>query len=436
MGPQLLGVKVGGVERNSSPMKSNRLLIPILLSSLIVQVASCQSDERTKGWNNDLDFYIAAVKRDHYVYRSKELPESFRTLALDLRNKISVYSDQRMLMEFERLAAQLGDGHTYILPWAAERVASQSLPVRFYLFSDGLFIIDALEPYKNLIGSRVDFFGAVSAKDAMTRIGDYVSRDNEMGIQWIGPVFLMLRGAWEVLGAQGTDAELKITDKSGTSRSVKLPFGPVPRMRGLPKLIASNISINPQPMYLTRVQSNYWITSLPAPVKTLYVQFNQVWDDPTESLAAFSKRLGDSLRKVKPLHLIIDVRHNNGGNAMLLDPLLTEMKTFRDIPGTRTTIITGRNTFSACQIFISRADALVHPVFAGERSSSKPNFVGEEHEVVLPYSGARGSISNRYHESIPGDNRQWIEPSMPVALTSADYFANRDPVLEAVIGDQ
>jgi len=414
-------------------MKPKRWLIPILLSALVVPAASCQSDERTTGWNHDLDFYIEAVKRDHYVYRSRELPASFNALASDLRKNISVYSDQRMLMEFERLAAQLGDGHTYILPWAAERVASQSLPVRFYLFSDGLFIIDAVEPYKNLIGSRVDFLGAVSAKDAMTRIGGYVSRDNEVGILWIGPVFLMLRGAWEALGVQGADAELKITDKSGTSRSVKLPFGPVPRMRGLPKLFASTISSNPAPLYLTRVQSNYWITSIPASVKTLYVQFNQVWDDPTESLTAFSKRFSDSLRNIKPVHLIVDVRHNNGGNAMLLDPLLAAMKAFRDIPGTRITIVTGRNTFSACQIFISRADALVHPVFAGERSSSKPNFVGEEYEVVLPYSGARGSISNRYHESIAGDNRQWIEPSLPVSLTSVDYFANRDPVLEAVI---
>jgi hypothetical protein len=30
------------------------------------------------------------------------------------------------------------------------------------------------------------------------------------------------------------------------------------------------------------------------------------------------------------------------------------------------------------------------------------------------------------------DRRVWIAPDVPMALTSADYLAGRDPVLEAV----
>jgi hypothetical protein len=53
--------------------------------------------------------------------------------------------------------------------------------------------------------------------------------------------------------------------------------------------------------------------------------------------------------------------------------------------------------------------------------------------VALPWSGLNVSISNRYHESIPGDTREWNEPEIPVELASRDYFANRDPVLDAVL---
>jgi hypothetical protein len=52
---------------------------------------------------------------------------------------------------------------------------------------------------------------------------------------------------------------------------------------------------------------------------------------------------------------------------------------------------------------------------------------------VLPWSGAMGSISNRYHENAPGDARAWIEPDVALELTSADYFANRDPLLARVL---
>ena len=61
-------------------------------------------------------------------------------------------------------------------------------------------------------------------------------------------------------------------------------------------------------------------------------------------------------------------------------------------------------------------------------------FVGEENPVQLPYSGAIASVSNRYHESIAGDTRPWIEPHPKIFLSSTDYFANRDPVLEAILG--
>jgi hypothetical protein len=60
--------------------------------------------------------------------------------------------------------------------------------------------------------------------------------------------------------------------------------------------------------------------------------------------------------------------------------------------------------------------------------------VGEQNPVELPWSGVIVNISNRRHEIIPGDTRQWIEPELKVEMSSEDYFANRDPVWEAVLG--
>jgi hypothetical protein len=98
-------------------------------------------------------------------------------------------------------------------------------------------------------------------------------------------------------------------------------------------------------------------------------------------------------------------------------------------------VLMGRNTFSAAQVFLAQMDRDTHAIFAGEPSSSRPNFVGEETPVQLPWSGAIGSISDRYHETIPGDKREWIEPEIKLVLSSADYFANRDPLLEKVLAD-
>ena len=184
-------------------------------------------------------------------------------------------------------------------------------------------------------------------------------------------------------------------------------------------------------MYLSNVSDNFWFKHLPEH-NTMYFQWNQVPNKENETIAAFAARLENELNRLKPSLLIIDVRHNNGGNGYLTTAVVNMMKNFES-QGGRNVIITGRNTFSATQIFIGRAAHATKAVFAGEPSSSKPNFVGEENEVVLPYSGARGSISNRYHEQIPGDTREWIEPEVKVRLSSRDYFGNHDPVLAAVL---
>jgi len=43
------------------------------------------------------------------------------------------------------------------------------------------------------------------------------------------------------------------------------------------------------------------------------------------------------------------------------------------------------------------------------------------------------TISTRYHQTDDQDQRTWIAPKIPVQLSSEDYFANRDPVLDAVL---
>ena len=75
--------------------------------------------DRVAGWNSDLAFWMDQLKKQHYVYKSHPLPPALLNAAQDLSRNIPRYSDERMLFEFQRLAAFIGDGHTYVLPLAA-----------------------------------------------------------------------------------------------------------------------------------------------------------------------------------------------------------------------------------------------------------------------------------------------------------------------------
>jgi hypothetical protein len=76
---------------------------------------------------------------------------------------------------------------------------------------------------------------------------------------------------------------------------------------------------------------------------------------------------------------------------------------------------------------------LTHAVFAGEPSASSPNFIGEDAAVTLPFSKVMVSISTRYHQGNSSNPWAFIAPTIPAELSSKDFFANRDPILEAVI---
>lgn len=394
-----------------------------------------QQEERIKGWSSDIDTMLSLMRTQHYVYRSKPLPPQLLTDAKNLKTKIDQYSDERMLGELERLMFYMHDGHSYILP-VARNVNSYYLPVQFYIFSDGVYIIDANEPYKGLIGCKVETINGIAVNKLIDDMNSYIHHDNKYTIIWFAPSVLRFRGIYEQYGlkAGAANAEMLLTDKNKKSITQAVSFIPATDFSGIPKLIPSQIAGNiPPPLYLTKVPDNYWFTTLQEK-QTLYFQFNQVMDKDDETLAAFALKLDSALQIIKPKLFIIDVRHNNGGNAGLLPPLVDAIKKFEhQNANSKIVIITGRNTFSAAQIFIALINKETHALFAGEPSSSSPNFVGEGNYITLPYSGAMGSISNKYHETIPGDKRKWIEPNYPVSLSSTEYFKNADPVLELIL---
>jgi hypothetical protein len=63
-----------------------------------------------------------------------------------------------------------------------------------------------------------------------------------------------------------------------------------------------------------------------------------------------------------------------------------------------------------------------------------PNLYGDARRIDLPYGRQALYMATRYWErSTPDDQRITIEPTIQVSLSSDDYFAGRDPVLNAIL---
>lgn len=404
----------------------------LLLAGLVASPA--QDAARVAGWRADLAWLAAEAARVHAGPSRPAQSPAFRDAVHRLAERVPSRTDEELVVEIQRLMAMLGDGHSvgYLLPTA--RAPLSMLPVDLYWFADGVYVVGGVGDGARHIGSRVLALEGQEVEAVLRRLESYISRDNAMGIRTFGPFYLTVPAFLRAVGVTGAGGRVTLTlrDRRGRTFDVGMAAGPL--RRPWRKLAPPSEAPRPPPLYLTRLDAPFWLRGMPE-LGAVYVQFNQVANAPGESLARFAERMRDSAAASRALSLIVDVRRNNGGNNMLLQPLIDELVRFeRGDRGRRVFVLTSRTTFSAAQNFINRLEQAADPIFAGEPSMSSPNFTGEDNEVVLPFSGVRVSISNRHwQDSDPADQRAWIEPQLPVALTAAAYFANADPVLDAVL---
>jgi tetratricopeptide (TPR) repeat protein len=382
---------------------------------------------REERWNYDLDFLVAEIRRLHYSYRTNPLPRGFEDDVRLLRQGLPQLSDAAMRPEIQRLLARLGDGHTGL-----QGPPPRQIPLTFYDFSDGMFVIDAVEECR-CIGDRVVALGSTPIQTAVQKIAPFLSVDNAMGVRLKAPIYLRfteyLRAAGiapseneVVVSLEGSRGKHQFAARSTDNSSMERSFFPS-------KLAGAG----PIPRYLRHVNDNYWFEVLPDG-NTVFFQFNQVLDEPGNTIEQFATRLRAALAPSRIRNLIIDMRHNGGGNLNLFTPLLRSIITFETLrEGSGLYVIISRQTFSAAQVFVNELDRYTSAIVAGEPSGSRPNFIGESAPTKLPYSGIFMTISTRYHQTNDQDQRTWVAPKIPVELSSADYFANRDPVLDEVL---
>jgi len=346
---------------------------------------------RVQSWQFDFDFLVAEIKRLHVnIYHSVN-QETFEKMIADTRKKIPSLSDQEIVFELMKLVAVLGNGHNFIVPAYANKGSFNQLPLQFYKFSDGLFIVGADNQYQGLIGSKVIAFGSTKADEALLKTTVINARDNEMQQLWLGPHYLRLPSVLKGLNIVN-DAEhisLTIEDTAGRQQVIK-PKLKAMQFSGFPKLPAL---ANSTAIHNLRIKEQYWYQHVPDKA-AIYVQYNFVHNKPSQPFDDFNSELRDQISQHKAENIILDLRHNAGGDGSTYPPILKTMVQFETLnPKGKIFVLIGRNTFSAAHNLLVEINRLTNAIIVGEPSGSRPNALSEAGWFKLPYSGTWGIIS-------------------------------------------
>jgi C-terminal processing protease CtpA/Prc len=183
-----------------------------------------------------------------------------------------------------------------------------------------------------------------------------------------------------------------------------------------------------RPAFLARRNAPDWTATL-AGGRAVYAAYN-VTLGSSEALADRLRRLarGPVVRGI-----VLDLRHNPGGNNAAYAALLEEL-----VRQKRVVVLVSRTTFSAAANLLADLEARVPIRIVGEASGGSPNLVGDPSPLGLGVTGWTVNVGTVWwQKSRAGadDPRLAFEPDVRVPVRWADVAAGRDRALEAAIAE-
>jgi hypothetical protein len=413
-------------------IRSARIFFPIFIGFLILSAAGSWSQQKSlesltaEEWTEDLKFMASELSEKHKNLFFKLPEEKFSAMVEDLRSRIPGLSPEEIIVGFMKILAAVGDAHTdtYIRP-------AQALPLMIYWFDDGLFILNTTERYKAAFHGRITGLGGHPIEKVIEALSQVIPHENDAQIKNKLPSLLtrtdLLFGLGLLSDTSGTD--LSFLDREGVEKTIKME--PI-SMSVRPAWLADLNKTEDAPLYRQRAGEFYWHHFLEES-GTLFVKYNSCRNIPGRPFSEFTKEVFEFLDNHDTQRLIIDLRHNGGGNSAIFSPFIGEIKKRDSINQKgRLFVLIGRRTFSSAVLNALELQNQTEAIFAGEPTGGKPNHFGEIKYFELPHSKLPVQYSTKYF-TIAAKDTPSLMPDIPVEVNFSHYLSNSDPVLEAVL---
>jgi Peptidase family S41 len=419
-------------------MRTTGLLVLIPLA-MVLAVASAQARPSVPATTaEDVRELGRSLEQLHADPFRAVTRQRLRSEVSALAQRAPALSRSELLVGMLRIIALLGprNGHTGLFPADSSHVSPLHLyPLRLYRFSDGAYVVDAQD--KSLVRDRVVAIGGVPIERVFALVEPLVPRDNDSNLRGLSPHYVVTAEVLDGLGIVDGTESAEFTLERPDEQQVKVTLRPVTGPRYAAAFAdpmhghyPSVLPAAPRPIYLAGAARPLWARTL-AGGRAVYVGYNSV-RLPTEAMLRAIERLvrGKSVRRV-----IVDVRLNGGGDNTTYGGLTTIFRSPAVNKRGRLYLLIGRATFSAAGNFSAEIDRDTRAVLVGEPTGGGVETYGDTFPLLLPTTGWYVHIAARYHErkKSRNDRRLAVEPDIRIDLSSAQYFAGSDPVLDRAL---
>jgi tetratricopeptide (TPR) repeat protein len=407
------------------------LKFPKLLLLIAVFSVFAGAQDRSAQFKQDLGYLTNRILLIHPLPDTSKEKQTFRITADALSRRLEGMNSATFAIETARLVATLGDAHSRVLLNSIQPGLSK-LPIQLAYYTEGLVVTAATEEYRSYIGARVLRIGKYSAAELLNRIQPLVSAENEMWLKQAGAQRLVIPEMLKFIGAVDSIERIPFSVvRNADEETLQIrPLPPAPP----PTWIEGRKTGEGSALRYRQTGSKHWFTRVPE-TKILYIQYNEVSDDPQRSIQQLGKDVQQEFAGNGYERMVIDLRNNGGGNNQLNLSLLNALIQIPALQETgRLVVLIGRFTFSAGTMFALDLERHFNPVFIGEPTGGSPHFFAEPTTMTLPNTKVQIFCSTAHWQyTDPRDPRRWLTPLVSVEPSWADEVSGRDRALEEAV---
>lgn len=407
-------------------------------------------------WQHELDEIVKDLRLLHPNPFTKRGNLSFLREAEALKAALPTLTEEQRVVRAMRLVASIGDGHTQLEPHNS--AFAWWYPIRLYEFTDGYFVTSAHQSVADLAGAQILEIAGHPVAQVVAEARKLMGADNEFDSK--ERLFAVhSAGLMKGLGYATSTGELKITCKLNSGQIVERmltpgksavpnndyfqwayrmeafgpPFGSAADwISAYERLSAGAFSVTnkSRPPHLM-FSGPYVARSMPEQ-SAYYIQLNQVDDT---GFIPFLQKAMQEVDRLQPRRLIIDCRHNFGGDGSIVALMVQEFvkradkKTWGDLY-----LLTGRKTFSAAIMALNAFLKQTECTIVGEPAGAPLNFYGDAASRDYPQTGLHLYVSTLRHQLGASDDlSEFIRVDVPALFSFADYAAGRDPAVDPIL---
>ena len=392
-------------------------------------------------WNEDIEFLKDTLISKHKNLFFNITREEFERKIEELKDMVKTLDYNDMKVEISRIIAGVGDAHTSVkLP------INYVVPLEFYWFKEGIYIVRALDEYKELEYSKIIGINNLAIDEVIGELEEIISHENNAYLKANVVKYLqsveILYGLMIIYNIESCTIKFETLDGELKTQNIKSMD------IGVYNSLTNNISeeefnirnkereevrVEQIPLYRKNINKNYWFEHLEE-YSLLYFKYNSCKESLEEPIDEFINNIINFIESNNIEKLVVDLRNNTGGDSRLLESFIEYVeKNERINKSENLFIVIGRDTFSSALLNSFSFKNKTKATLIGEATGGKPNCYGEIQKFNLPNSKFLITYSTEYYKLIDDNSLESLFPDIDIEISIYDFINRKDPIIEKII---